>query len=205
MELATYFVTTFVALFVIIDPFGVVPIFLTLTEDQVEHEREAIRRKASFIATGILLAVCLFGLAIFNFFGISIPAFQIAGGLLLLLLGIEQLSAKQSKVNEGEKAESRHREDISVFPLATPLLAGPGSISTVVLYASQAKSVLHTGAIATAIIVSMLAVYVCLRLAPLLFRVLGQTGINLMTRLMGILLTAIAVQFVLDGIKAFVG
>ena len=128
------------------------------------------------------------------------PAFQIAGGLLLLLMGIEQLHGSHNKVKREEKEEGLHKEDISVFPLATPLLAGPGAIATVVLQSNEAKSVQHVGVLVLSIIGAMLASYATLKSGTYLFRVLGKTGLNLLTRIMGILLTAIAVQYIANGI-----
>src|SRR5436190_788689 len=131
-----YLINTIVALFVIVDPFAVVPVYLTLTERFTHPERRTIRRKASVVATGILVTFALTGLGIFNLFGITLPAFQIAGGILMLMLGTAQLGANRARVKPEEREEGLERDDISIFPLATPLIAGPGSISTVVLYAA---------------------------------------------------------------------
>lgn len=192
---------TFIAMFVIVDPFAVVPVYLTLTE---RYSAEAIlrtRRKATWVALGILSTFAIAGISVFNLFGITLPAFQIAGGILLLLLGIAQLNADRTRVKPEETDESRDREDISIFPLGTPLLAGPGAISTVVLYSSQMKGVVGTATLLTAIGLALLATYLVLKGAHLLFRWLGRTGLNLLTRIMGLILTAVAIQFILNGIK----
>jgi multiple antibiotic resistance protein len=202
MEVVSWVIGAYVAMIVIIDPFGVVPVYLTLTERNTEETRRKIRRKASLIAAALLLVVCFTGMGIFSIFGITLPAFQIAGGILMLLLGIEQLNAKHSRVRQEEKEESMEREDISVFPLATPLLAGPGAISTVVLYAADAGGWVRQTGLAVAIVAAMVTSHLALKASPLLFRVLGTTGLNLMTRLMGILLTAIAIQFMINGLSS---
>jgi len=191
------------AIFVIVDPFAVVPVFLSITEHSDSRVRERTARKASLIAFAILAFFALFGLILFDFFGITLPAFQIAGGILLLRLGLAQLAADRTRVRPEEAAESLAREDVSVFPLATPLLAGPGAISTVVLLASKQESKLGVTSLVCAVAVALAASYVMLRFASVLYRVLGKTGLNLLTRIMGIILTAIAIQFI-NGVLAVV-
>ena len=196
------FFSSFIAMIVIIDPFGVAPIYLSLTERYSVEQRKKIRNKSILIATGILLTVCLTGLSVFKFFGITIPAFQIAGGILLLLMGIQQLNANHPTINKEEQSEGLERNDISVFPLAIPLLAGPGAISTIVIYASNDPTWTRLVTLSLGVITAMAVSWLALKYAPILFRVLGQTGLNLLTRLIGIVLTAVAVQFILDGLTA---
>ncbi len=194
------FFSAFSALFAIIDPFAAIPIFLSLTNRYSEAERAHVVKKAMIVACGTLIIFALSGEGIFRLFGISIPAFRIAGGILLLKLGVEQLNAQRERVKVEEENESYAREDISIFPIATPLLAGPGAISTVVLQASQASSWTATVFFVLAIVLVFVLSYFLLKSAPYLFQVLGQTGLNLLTRIMGIILTAIAVQFIIDGL-----
>lgn len=196
------FFSSFSALFAIIDPLAVIPVFLSLTDRYSAAERIQVVKKATFIACIILLVFAVTGEGIFRLFGISIPAFRIAGGILLLKLGIEQLSARRERVKIEEETESYAREDISIFPIATPLLAGPGAISTVVLQAGQAEGVVAKSFFLLAIILVFLISYYLLKSAPALFRILGQTGLNLVTRIMGIILSAIAVQFIIDGVTS---
>jgi multiple antibiotic resistance protein len=197
----SYFLNTFIAIFVIVDPFAVLPVYLTLTDRFTDRERTHIRRKASLIAFGLLAMFALTGLSVFHVFGITLPAFRIAGGILLLLLGISQLNSKRERVTQVEEAEGMEKDDISVFPLGMPLLAGPGSISTVILYSSRADSALRKGELFLAILCVIGLSYLLLKAGPLIYRFLGRTGLNLITRLMGIILTAIAVQFIITGIK----
>ena len=204
-EWATNFLNTFVAVFVIVDPFAVVPVYLLLT-DRLNHEaRRSTRHRATLAAAAILTTFAITGLAIFRFFGITLPAFQIAGGILLLLLGIAQLNANRSRVKKEEQDESLAREDVSVFPLATPLIAGPGAISTVVLLSSQSKNFYQQISLILAIVLALAANHVILKGAPILFKFLGQTGLNLITRIMGIILTAMAIQFLLNGLDGAIG
>ncbi len=200
-ELVNFF-SSFTALFAIVDPFALIPVYLTMTDRFSREERLHVVSKATIVATCILMAFSLAGERIFHLFGISIPAFQIAGGILLLKLGIEQLSAAREHVKTEEESESFERADISIFPIATPLLAGPGSISTVVLRSSQIGSWFGEITLVLSIALVFVCAYFMLRSAPYLYRLMGHTGLNLLTRIMGIILTAIAVQYIIDGISA---
>lgn len=188
------------AIFVIIDPFSMVPIFLTLTDRFKLEEKHSIRNKSTLIALCTLLVFAFTGMAVFNFFGITLPAFQIAGGILLLLMGIDQLRATAKRVNHEETDEGLHKDDISVFPMATPLLAGPGAISTVVLQGGKAVDMSHQIALAGALFAAMAATSLVLKLSPYLYRMLGKIGLNLMAKIMGLMLTAIAVQYIITGL-----
>lgn len=196
---------SFIAVFVIVDPFAVLPVYLTMTEAYTERDRQVTRRKATAVGTGILVVFALTGMGIFNIFGITLPAFQIAGGILLLSLGIDQLKSNRSRMREDEKKEIMEKADISVFPLGTPLLAGPGAISTVVLLASKATGWVDISILVISIVLVLIATHMMLRGAFYIYRVLGKTGLNLLTRLMAIILTAIAIQFVLNGLKGYIG
>ncbi len=196
-----YLSGAFVTLLFIIDPFAVVPVYLTLTERFSQASRAHIRRKAVLVALVMLIGFAITGMKFFELFGISLPAFQIAGGLLLLMLGMTQLNADKAKVTPTEQDEGLSRDDISVFPLATPLLAGPGAISTVILLVTKAESRFRFFELLVAITACMVAAFLVLRFSHLLYRLLGNTGLNLLSRIMGIVLTAVAVQFVLNGLR----
>lgn len=195
-----YLTSAFVALFFIVDPFAVVPAYLTLTERYGDDARRHIRVKATVIATTLLVLFAVTGMKFFEIFGITLPAFQIAGGILLLVLGVSQLNAPREKVSSVETDEGLEKDDISVFPLATPLLAGPGAISTVILYSTEAGSVLRLAELIAAIVATMAASFLILHGSPAILRVMGRTGLNLVSRIMGIVLTAVAVQFLLNGL-----
>ncbi|RZA15143.1 MAG: NAAT family transporter [Proteobacteria bacterium] len=194
------FFSSFTALFAIVDPFALIPVFLSMTDRFTPDERKTVCLKSSLVATGILLSFAVAGERIFNLFGISIPAFQIAGGILLLRFGIAELSADRERLKREEESESYERQDISIFPLATPLLAGPGSISTVVIRASQSSGWLEEVILIVSVISVFVVTYFLLRSAPYLYRILRRTGLNLLTRIMGIILTAIAVQYIINGL-----
>lgn len=200
----THFLNSFISIFVIVDPFAVIPVYLGLTDRFSAESLVKIRRKATLVACVILIFFAVTGMSLFNFFGTTLPAFQIAGGLLLFKFGIEQLGANRTRVKEEERDEGLHRDDISVFPLATPLLAGPGAISTVVLQSSKTKSTPSLLMLCLAIVLAVALCNLVLKLGPLLYRVIGTTGLNLLTRLMGLILTAVAVQFIINGLTTVV-
>jgi multiple antibiotic resistance protein len=201
MEYLSYLFGSFVAVFVIVDPFAVIPVYLTVTADATDVERRSMRRKANIIAFCILFSFAITGTTIFNVFGITLPAFQIAGGILLLLLGVSQLNAKPNRLRLDEQSESLEKHDISVFPLATPLLAGPGAISTVVLQSSNATNIGLLAMLCLAIFLTLFCSDIILKMSKHLQKIMGKTGLNILTRIMGIILTAIAVQHILNGIE----
>lgn len=197
----TYFSGALVTLFFIVDPFAAIPAYLTLTERFSANDRKIISQKATLYALFLLVSFALTGMKFFSLFGITMPAFQIAGGLLLLGFGMSQLNANRRRVTNEEEDEGLHRDDVTVFPLATPLLAGPGAISTVILLSTEAGAWAHRLVLVAALIVCMAIVYVTLRSSFFLNRVLGRTGLTLLSRVTGIVLTAVAVQFILNGVK----
>lgn len=203
LEYWEFFSAAFVAIFVIVDPFAVVPNFLLFTSNETPEARRSTRIKATTLAFFLLVVFAITGMKIFNIFSITLPAFQIAGGILLLLSGINQLMGTRTRVRDDEKKEGIEKEDVWIFPLGMPLIAGPGAISTVILLSSQARDYMDLVILILAI---GAATYLCsltLQGAPMLQRVLGRTGLNLLTRIMGIILTAIAIQFMMNGITTF--
>ena len=203
---SAFLITAFVTLFVIIDPIGLTPLFAALTQGQSEQRRRSIALRACVIAFAILAVFAIAGEQVLGFIGISMPAFRISGGLLLFLTALDMLFERRTKRRENTsdqaEAEADH-PDPSVFPMAIPLIAGPGAIATVILLAGQSPGL--TGLLLTlAVTIAVLAIVFVLALtAGLLERALGRTGINVVTRLLGMLLAALSVQFVLDGLKAF--
>ncbi|MCE8539436.1 MarC family protein [Ruegeria pomeroyi] len=197
-----FLITAFTTLFVVIDPPGQTPIFMALTQGMDGRTKRAIALRACLTAAGILAMFAAFGEAVLGFVGISMPAFRVAGGVLLFLTALDMLFERRTKRRE-DRAEAEEHADPSVFPLGIPLIAGPGSIATMILLAGQ-----HPGAegLATVIgvMLAVLAVVLFLYLiSGLLGRLLGKTGLNVVTRLLGMLLAALAVQFILDGLRAF--
>ncbi len=202
---SAFLITTFVTLFVVIDPLALVPLFLALTRGKPAAERRRIAVRASLTAIGILTVFAAFGEAVLNFAGISMPAFRVAGGLLLFLTALDMLFERrtQRRKHQTEEAEDDDGHDPSVFPLAIPLIAGPGSIASMILLAGQNPG-LEGLAVVIAVMIGVVALsMVSFMASDLMERVLGKTGINVITRLLGMLLAALAVQFVLDGLRDF--
>lgn len=198
--LQTFF-HSFISVFVMVDPFAAIPIYLVLTKPLSIAHTIQTTRKCVFIALGILVFFAITGVGLLNFFRISLAALRIAGGLLLLKFAFEQMSGSQQKIKQDEEDESLRRDSIAVVPLAMPLLAGPGAISTVVVQSSNTKNLASFVVYIIAIGVVMWSSYLILRSSRHLFKVLGQTGLNLLDKLMGILVAAIAIQFILTGIR----
>ena len=197
----------FVVFFVVVEPVSLAPVFAGLTEGASDAYKRKMSLKAALVAAGILLLFALTGAAFLRIMGISIDAFRIFGGLLLFLMALEMVFARESgtRTSSDEQAESKRRADISVFPLAFPLLAGPGALTTILLWFGPVlvteQPVLFSGLIAAAFAV-MVASLLMMRLAGPIMRVMGVTGANVTNRLLGVVLGALAVQFVLDGVRA---
>lgn len=196
----TFYISAFVTLFVVIDPVGLAPIFVALTAGEDYRRRRAIALRACGLAIGLLILFGVLGDAVLEFIGISLPAFRIAGGILLFLTALEMLFERRTKRREDQAEDDR--PDPSVFPLAIPLIAGPGAIASMILLTSGATWQVSLGV--HLVMVAVIAVVLVFFLAaPLLERALGKTGINVVTRLLGMLLAALSVQFVLDGLRGF--
>ena len=193
----------FTSILFIVDPFAVVPTFLAMTARDTTGQRRVLARRGAWTCAITLTAFALGGSLIFKIFGITIGAFKIAGGILMGLNALDMVQARRSTQRETavEKAEGIQKEDIGILPLGVPMLAGPGAISTVMVLALGAKSAAPTVAVYASILLSSLISFWVLSAASLVERRLGQTGMRILTRLMGLVLCAIAVQFIIDGIK----
>lgn len=203
---AAFLITAFTALFVVIDPIGLLPLFVALTQGESAARRRTIALRSCIIGFVLLAAFATFGETLLGFVGISMPAFRVAGGVLLFLTALDMLFERRAPRREGQaegSAEAEHRDDPSVFPLALPLIAGPGAIATVILYAGQHPGAAGLFAVLGVAAAVLLVVFAFFLAAGVLERALGKTGINIATRLLGMLLAALAVQFVLDGLRAF--
>lgn len=193
-------ITAFFTLFVIIDPIGLTPMFVALTQGMTRSERRAIALRSCATAFAILTAFAIGGEAVLGFVGISMAAFRVAGGVLLFITALDMLFERRSKRREDQADE---RPDPSVFPLAIPLIAGPGSIATVILLAGQQPGIFGLVGVIGTVLAVLLVAAVFFLASGFLERALGKTGINVATRLLGMLLAALAVQFVLDGLRDF--
>jgi|LQYC01.1.fsa_nt_gi conserved hypothetical protein TIGR00427 len=193
----------FAALFFIVDPIGNVPLFLAITPKNDFIERKQIVEKASIASGLILIFFLLTGNLILNLFHITIGAFKIAGGILIFIISLRMLFVfkPSQKTSPEEQREAKEKDDVSFFPLAIPLLSGPGAITTIILLRNNCHNIIHYLIIISIIVVVSVLTYFILKESQYLMRLCGQTGINILVRLMGLLLSVIAVQFAIDGIK----
>lgn len=199
----TEYVKILVALLAVINPLGAIPIFITLTPGEDLEARQKIAKTSSLSATLILLVALFAGEWMLAFFGISVSSFRVGGGILILLMAVSMLQAQLSPTvqTKEEAEESDRKQDIAIVPFSTPLLAGPGAMSTVVLEAHKGSGVGHYASISLAIILVGAGIWAALHLAPWISERLGKTGINVFTRIMGLILAAIAVEFIANGLK----
>lgn len=190
------------SIFFLVDPFAAIPSFIAITNGMDTARRRQMAWKASLTCWIVLTAFALAGSFIFRLFGITLPAFEIAGGLILLLIGIDMLEAKRSPTQESsdETVEAAGKEDVGVVPLGIPMLAGPGAISSVMVLVGQAPSHWQMIAILGSITVTALVSFVVLSGADRVRRLLGETGIRILVRIMGLLLVALAMQLFVNGL-----
>ncbi|MBS1115597.1 MAG: hypothetical protein H6Q93_634 [Nitrospirae bacterium] len=199
----TGYIKIFTSLLAIVNPLGVIPIFVSLTRSSTEQERRHIARTTSITVAVILIVAALIGKLLLNFFGVSIASFKVGGGILLLLMSIAMMQAKhtQSKQTPEEAEEAEEKQSIAVVPIAMPLLAGPGAISTVIIYAHASFQPLQISVIIISSVLVALLTWGALIVANPLSKVMSKTAINIATRLMGLLLAAIAVEFIAGGLS----
>lgn len=202
----TLYLHILVSIFSILNPIGIIPVFLTITADESSIEKKMTIRRTVLAVVLILLISAYTGNYILDFFGIDVNSFKIAGGILILLMSIHMLQAKTppSKTSMAEHNEAMTKEDVAVVPLAIPLIAGPGAISTVILFASGIHTVIDKTALGIIIMLVSLSIWPILLLSKPIGNYLGTTGLNVATRIMGLILASISVKFMLDGILSFV-
>ena len=190
----------FVTLFVIMDPPGTVPIFLGLTGAMTGRQRSHAARQAILVAFGVIVSFALFGQQLLTYMHISLPALQLSGGLLLLLVAMELLTGKM----EEPQPSGTKGVNVALVPLGTPLLAGPGAIVATMVFVQRAENLADWVAIAVGVVAIHLTLYLSMRFAGAIHRVLKDSGVTLVTRIAGLLLAAIAVQLMADAVRAFV-
>jgi multiple antibiotic resistance protein len=195
-------ITAFTSLFVIIDAPGLTPLYIALTQGMTEKQRRMVGLRACITAGVLMLIFLVLGERVLTFIGITMPAFRIAGGILLFLTALDMLFERRRtrRENSAEEGAAEHRDDPSVSPLAIPLIVGPGTITTIILLASQTQGIGDCFAIAIILALNLAIVFGFFLSAPAIERMLGRVGINVVTRVLGMLLAALAVQFILDGI-----
>ncbi len=200
-ESLAFAVLSFTSLLAIVNPLGAVPVYVAMTANYAPRQRTVTVRRAIATSLLILVAFALFGPWILRFFGITTHAFQIAGGILFFGMGWDMLNARRTRVKttEEEETESAAKEDVGIIPLGLPTLVGPGAITTVIALNGQADTALETAAVYVAIVLVLSISWALLAAAPAVTRRIGRTGMNVMTRLMGLLVMVVGVQFVING------
>lgn len=201
-DFAQFALITFTSVLFIVDPIAALPSYLAITADESPAERRRTALRASVAMALLLILFAAGGQWIFRAFGITLPAFRIAGGLILWFVAADMLQAgRKTRESSEELAEGQLKEDVALTPLAIPILAGPGAISTVMVLAGQAKDLSHGLIVYVAIILTALITWLVLLLGQRLVVRLGQTGIRVVTRVMGLLLAAVATQFIVTGVQ----
>jgi len=202
-DFPTYF-KFFIGLFALVNPVGIIPVFISMTSYQTALARNKTNLTANLSVAIILLTSLYLGDSILQIFGISIDSFRIAGGILVVTIAMSMISGKlgEDKQNKQEKSETAIRESIGVVPLALPLMAGPGAISSTIVWGTRYHNLMHLIGFSIAIALFAFCCWGVFRIAPWLVRLLGQTGINVITRIMGLLLMALGIEFIVTGLKS---
>jgi multiple antibiotic resistance protein len=200
--LSALFVSAFVTFLVVIDPPGCAPIFASLTAGTGDAHRRATALRSVGIAAGILIFFGLLGQNLLHALGVSLTAFRIAGGILLFLIAIDMVFEKRTerRENRAEEVSAAHVDDISVFPMAIPMIAGPGSIASIMLMMARSEGLVESLIVFAALLLTLLLTLLALLLSGPLMRLMGHRMEAMLTRLLGVILAALAVQFVLDGL-----
>jgi len=205
-DLARFALVTFTSMLFIVDPIAAVPTYLVITQAETRLERQRTARRACVAMTVLLVLFAATGTLLFQAFGITLPAFRTAGGLILWFVAMDMLRGER-RTQEGreELLEGQTKEDVALTPLAIPMLAGPGAISTVIVLSGQAHGLLESGVVYGSIVLTGVVSFFALRVGEPLLGRLGKTGIRVVTRVMGLILAAVAAQFVLSGVKEAFG
>jgi multiple antibiotic resistance protein len=199
-------ISAFAAIFAIVNPLGNIPFFFAVTEDYTPEQKHRVAIKVALVTAGVLFLFALFGQWIFTIYGITIPSFKIAGGLLLFTIAFSMLQGQRSKtkLTDEEKADALQKESVGIVPLGIPMFAGPGAITTVMILVSDASVSSDSGlellAISAAIVLTVIISYLTLTYSDRIFNLMGRSGAMAFSRIMGLLLAAVAVNFMLTGI-----
>ena len=198
----TEYLKFLVALVSIANPIGAIPVFITLTADEALNQRRKIATRTTLAFSCILIVILFVGEPLLAFFGITIDSFKTAGGIIILLMAISMVHGRVSRVKQavGEAEDAAEMDSVAIVPMSIPLLAGPGAMSTVIVYSHHASSMVNKLFLGAEILTAALIVWLCLNAAPYIARLLGKTGMNIITRVMGLILAAIGVEFITHGL-----
>jgi multiple antibiotic resistance protein len=207
LDLLPLFSQAFLTLFVVMDPVGLAPIFLGIAGTRSSVERRLFARKSSFVAGGVILLFALAGRPLLNQLGISLAAFRASGGVLLFLIALDMVFARHSgaRENSEEELEAQSRNDLSVFPIAIPLIAGPGTLASVMILTGKSQTLAGDAVIIFTAFIVLGLCYLSLRASSRLISLVGVTGVNVVSRVLGVLLAALAVQYIADGTRSLLG
>ncbi len=203
-EVITFGILSFTSFFTLINPFGTMPIFMTMTADLDQSHRTKTAQKASVVSFITIIVFAFSGQVLFNFFGISVNSFRVVGGVIFFLMGMDMLQARLGKVKLKDSEIKTYVNDISVTPLAIPMICGPGALTNAIVMMEDADSIEKKGALIFAAFIVILLTYFILYSSSKIIKILGQTGINVMMRLMGLIVMVIAVEFFFSGLKPII-
>lgn len=200
-ETITYALLCLTSFFTLINPFGTMPLYMAMTSELSEAERKNTARKASIVALITIIAFALTGQLMFKFFGISVNSFRTVGGVIFFIMGMDMLQARITQIKIKDDEVKSYVSDISITPLAIPMICGPGAITNAIVLMEDADSLLKKIILIASVVVIMALTYVVLYSSSRLTKLLGQTGINVMMRIMGLIMMVIAVEFLFSGLK----
>jgi len=203
-DLLTFGLLAFTSFFTLINPLGTMPIFMTMTADLEQKERTKSARKATIVAFFTIIFFAFSGQLLFNFFGISVNSFRIVGGVIFFLMGMDMLQARLNTVKVKQSEIKTYVNDISITPLAIPMICGPGAITNAIVLMEDAHSIEQKGMLIMSIVLVMIVTYIILYSASRVIKFLGETGNNVMMRLMGLIVMVIAVEFFFSGLKPII-
>lgn len=203
-ELVTFGVLTFTSFFTLINPLGTMPIFMTMTKDLDQKNRTKTAQKATIVSFITIIIFAFSGQLLFNFFGISVNSFRIVGGVIFFLMGMDMLQARLGRVKIKDSEVKTYVNDISITPLAIPMICGPGALTNAIVLMEDADSFSKKIVLFSSIFVVMLLTYLILYSSSKIIKVLGETGNNVMMRLMGLIVMVIAVEFFFSGLKPII-
>jgi len=203
-EILAFGILSFTSFFTLINPFGTMPIFMTMTAELDVQHRTKTARKASIVSFITIVLFAFSGQLLFNFFGISVNSFRIVGGVIFFLMGMDMLQARLGKVKVKDSEVKSYVDDISITPLAIPMICGPGALTNAIVMMEDANSIEKKITLIITVFLVMLLTYIILYSSSKIIKILGQTGINVMMRLMGLIVMVIAVEFFFAGLKPII-